>query len=126
MKAAIQTLASLPVRGRRIAVLGDMRELGGASAGCHREIGRLLAEEFEPDLLICVGSESRAVASEAIRLGMPSDRVEQFPDAASAATIATHFVAGDLVLLKGSRAVGLEAVARAILASRPTPLAAAS
>ena len=126
MKAAIQTLASLPARGRRIAVLGDMRELGGASAQCHREIGRFLAQEFEPDLLICVGAESRAVASEAIRLGMPTGRIEQFPDAASAATIASHFVSGDLVLLKGSRAIGLETVAQAILATRPAHWAVAS
>ena len=57
MMAAIQTLASLPARGRRIAVLGDMRKLGDASAESHRQIGRFLADKFRPDLLICVGAE---------------------------------------------------------------------
>ena len=55
MQAALETLLALPARGQRIAVLGDMRELGKASEDCHRNIGRLAARKFRPDRLICVG-----------------------------------------------------------------------
>jgi UDP-N-acetylmuramoyl-tripeptide--D-alanyl-D-alanine ligase len=126
MRAAIRTLASLPASGRRIAVVGDMRELGDSSEECHREIGQFIAEGFAPDLLVCVGNESKAIVAAAIRSGMPTDRIEHFPNAAAAAAIAARLTDGDLVLLKASRAIGLEAVAREIVASRRPPLAAAS
>jgi UDP-N-acetylmuramoyl-tripeptide--D-alanyl-D-alanine ligase len=118
MKAAIEVFVSLPARGRRIAFLGDMRELGSASAGCHREIGALLAKKFRPDVMVCVGAESRAIASEAMRLGFPARKIEQFPDAAAAQTFTSNLKSGDVVLLKGSRAIGLEKICRAIVASR--------
>jgi UDP-N-acetylmuramoyl-tripeptide--D-alanyl-D-alanine ligase len=118
MKAAIEVFVSLPARGRRIAFLGDMRELGAASAGCHREIGALVAEKFRPDVMVCVGAESRAIAAEAVRLGFPSRKIEQFPDAAAAVTFTSHLKEGDVVLLKGSRAVGLEKICGAILTGR--------
>jgi len=126
MTAALHTLASLPATGRKIAVLGDMRELGDASLQSHRDIGRLVGEKCAPDMLICVGSESRFIASEAVKFGLAGNRVIQFPDAASAAVIASRLAPGDLVLLKGSRAIGLEAVAKAILKAWPQALAAAS
>ena len=130
MKSAIETLASIPTAGRRIAILGDMRELGDASPHCHREIANIIAKQFPPDLLICVGPESREIVTEATKLGFPAARIEHYPDAAAATAITARLGIGDLVLLKASRAIGLEAVARAIVASRnssvATPLAAAS
>jgi UDP-N-acetylmuramoyl-tripeptide--D-alanyl-D-alanine ligase len=77
-------------------------------------------------MLICVGEEAKAIASEAAKFGMAGNRIALFPDAAAAAAIASRLAPGDLVLLKASRAIGLEAVARAILGARPAPLAAAS
>jgi UDP-N-acetylmuramoyl-tripeptide--D-alanyl-D-alanine ligase len=118
MKAAIEVFVSLPARGRRIAFLGDMRELGAASATCHREIGALVAKKFRPDVMVCVGAESRAIASEAMRLGFPARKIEQFPDAAAAQSFASNLKSGDVVLLKGSRAIGLEKICRAIVSSR--------
>ena len=59
MTAAIQTLASLATTGRKIAILGDMRELGPTSPQCHRDVGRFVAEKCSPDMLICVGTEAR-------------------------------------------------------------------
>jgi UDP-N-acetylmuramoyl-tripeptide--D-alanyl-D-alanine ligase len=126
MRAAIRTLAALPADGRRIAVIGDMRELGDSSEECHCEIGTFIAEGFAPDLLVCVGNESKAIVAAAIRSGMPTNRIEHFPNAAAAAGIAARLRDGDLVLLKASRAIGLEAVAREIVATRRPPLAAAS
>ena len=126
MKAAIETLAALPAGGRKIAFLGEMRELGTSSVQCHREVGRFVAEKCSPDMLICVGPAAMVIASEAVKSGMASNRVAHFPDAASAQAMASRLMPGDLVLLKASRAVGLEVIAKAILASRSLPLAAAS
>jgi UDP-N-acetylmuramoyl-tripeptide--D-alanyl-D-alanine ligase len=125
MRAAMRTLAALPANGRRVAVVGDMRELGGASEECHLEIGKFIAEGFAPDLLVCVGSEAKAIAGAAVKHGMPADRVERFATAALAAAIVPRLLDGDLVLLKASRAIGLELIAREIVSRRP-PLAAAS
>jgi UDP-N-acetylmuramoyl-tripeptide--D-alanyl-D-alanine ligase len=116
MKAAIETLAGLPATGRRVAVVGEMRELGAASESLHREIGRFIAEDFPPDLLVCVGPMGEMIAAEARRSGLAGDRVEYFPDAAAACAVTRRLRRGDLVLLKGSRAVRLETVARAIQA----------
>jgi UDP-N-acetylmuramoyl-tripeptide--D-alanyl-D-alanine ligase len=117
MRAAIEMLASLPARGRRVAVLGDMLELGDHAAAAHGRIGRILARDFPPDLLVCVGAHARAIADVAVAEGFASDRVEQFPSAAgaSARAIAKLMMPGDLVLLKASRAIGLEAVETAIV-----------
>jgi UDP-N-acetylmuramoyl-tripeptide--D-alanyl-D-alanine ligase len=114
MRAAIETLAALPAQGRRIAVVGDMRELGDSSEMLHREIGRFIARDFPPDLLIAVGPLGKTIAQEARLCGLSEDRVELFPDAAAACAVSQRLRQGDLVLLKGSRAVRLETVARAI------------
>jgi UDP-N-acetylmuramoyl-tripeptide--D-alanyl-D-alanine ligase len=126
MMAAIHTLASLPATGRKIAVLGDMRELGSASLQCHRDIGRFVAEKCGPDMLVCVGSESAAIASEAVKFGLSANRVLQYPDAAAAQVIVPRLAPGDLVLIKASRAIGLEVFAKAVMKQWPQPLAAAS
>lgn len=122
MKAAIMTLASLETGGRRIAVVGDMRELGEKSAELHRSIGKWIASEHPPDLLACVGSEARAIAAEAIFGGMPAARVRCYVDANAAAAIAKRVKKGDLVLVKASRAIGLERVVEAILDNGNTAL----
>jgi UDP-N-acetylmuramoyl-tripeptide--D-alanyl-D-alanine ligase len=118
MKAAISTLASLDTGGRRIAIVGDMRELGKSSGEWHRSLGKWIAREHPPDLLACVGSEARAIAAEAICGGMPAARVRCYVDATAAAAIAKRLKKGDLVLLKASRAIGLETVAKAIAVDR--------
>jgi UDP-N-acetylmuramoyl-tripeptide--D-alanyl-D-alanine ligase len=118
MRAAIEILDALPTRGRRVAVLGDMLELGEASTEAHRRIGRILARDFPPDLLICVGPQAGHIAESAAGAGLSPRRVVHFPAAAAAAAgpIAKLLSAGDLVLLKASRAVGLEAVEQALAA----------
>jgi UDP-N-acetylmuramoyl-tripeptide--D-alanyl-D-alanine ligase len=118
MRAAIELLFSLPARGRRVAILGDMLELGDHCAQAHARIGRILARDFPPDLLICVGTHAHAIAQAATAEGFPSSQVMHFSGVAVAASIAGLLVPGDLVLLKGSRAIGLEAVEQAISAGR--------
>ncbi len=113
-RAAIETLVSLPNRGRRVAVIGDMLELGDHSDRYHEEIGALLAQA-KLDLLVCVGKKAKRIASSAKSTGMEGPRIVLYDDAIAAARgIPRRVHAGDLILLKGSRSVGLEAVAKAI------------
>jgi UDP-N-acetylmuramyl pentapeptide synthase len=102
MRAALDDLATA-APGRRVAVLGDMLELGPESERFHREIGEY-ARERDVDLLVTVGP--RAVA-------MQGDQA--VADAAEAAALLPELLEpGDTVLVKGSRGVGLEVVAEAL------------
>jgi len=107
-RAALQTLAELETDGQRIAVLGEMTELGAESAHGHEEVGRTAAS-LGIDQLIALGPGSAAIARAAEESGLKNCRV--VASAAEAATLldgATH--AGDLVLVKGSRAARTEQV----------------
>ncbi|HEY8665086.1 MAG TPA: UDP-N-acetylmuramoyl-tripeptide--D-alanyl-D-alanine ligase [Tepidisphaeraceae bacterium] len=113
MRAALATLAALPTQGNRIAILGDMRELGESAGRYHREIGELAATS-KLDRLVCVGAEAQNIADAAEANGMRG-AVQCFADAKSAAsTVPAMLRKDDLVLLKASRSIGLEAVAKAI------------
>ncbi|MDB5355643.1 MAG: UDP-N-acetylmuramoyl-tripeptide--D-alanyl-D-alanine ligase [Phycisphaerales bacterium] len=115
MAAAIETAAALEAHGRRIGVLGDMRELGRSSDRYHREIGQFAAANGRFDLLMCVGKQAKLIAEAAILAGFPENAVRRFEDAKSAATAFPDTLReGDLVLLKASRGVRLEEVAIAI------------
>lgn len=115
MRAAIETLIEIDGK-RRIAVLGDMRELGPATERYHREIGRLVAElSNELDVIYCVGPSSKWIEEEAIVRGYPSNQIHHSVDSTSAARlIPPKLKQGDVVLLKGSRSVRLESVAESI------------
>jgi UDP-N-acetylmuramoyl-tripeptide--D-alanyl-D-alanine ligase len=115
MHAALATVRDLPAR-RRIAVLGDMRELGDWSEKLHREIG-LAAAESRLDQLVCVGPAAAWIGQSAIGAGMAATSVRFEPDAAAAADVLSSATDGDLILLKGSRAMGLEKVAQALKAA---------
>jgi UDP-N-acetylmuramoyl-tripeptide--D-alanyl-D-alanine ligase len=105
MRAALDHLATLDASGRRLAVLGEMRELGAEAAAYHREIGDY-ARRKGVELIIGVGELANAYA--------PDERV---PDADAAAdALAAALGPGDAVLVKGSRAVGLERVAEKLTA----------
>lgn len=100
MRAALDHLATLPVKGRRVAVLGEMRELGQGASSHHRAIGEH-ARRSGVQLLIGVGEPAREYRPD-----------EQVGDAEAAAeALAARLGPGDAVLVKGSRAVGLELVA---------------
>ncbi len=101
MRAALDLLASLPTAGRRVAILGDMLELGPTSAALHVDAAEHAA--MSADLVACVGPKMTSAAG----ASMPT-----FADADAAAAWAIDRVSpGDLVLLKASRGIGLEAVA---------------
>ncbi len=115
MRAAVEALRSLPAEGRRVAVLGEMLELGPVAAAEHAGIGRLLGE-IGIDRLVAVGAGAVEEMAAAARAGGVA--VLTAPSAAGAVAAVLDVVApGDAVLVKASRAVGLEAVASALLAT---------
>lgn len=103
MEAALRMLAETPVEGRRIAVLGLMAELGPDAEGFHREIGAVAARS-RVDIVIAVGDQARAYLDGAVDGRWAAD-----VDAA-ADVLADLVRPGDRVLVKGSRAAGLEVV----------------
>ncbi|HEX6311348.1 MAG TPA: cyanophycin synthetase, partial [Acidimicrobiia bacterium] len=114
-EAALRSLARLPVPGRRIAVLGEMRELGAEAEAAHREVGRTAVEQGVA-VLVVVGDEARPIAAGARAAGRADLEVVEVADAAGAVdAVATRTREGDAVLVKASRAVGLERVAAALV-----------
>ena len=122
MKAALKALAAIGSGHddrRTIAVLGEMRELGAASREEHDAIGRL-AVRLDIRQLLVVGEEARAIHLGASQEGSWGEESVFVADADQAlAWLTENFTAGDVVLVKASRAVELEKVADAILAIRP-------
>jgi UDP-N-acetylmuramoyl-tripeptide--D-alanyl-D-alanine ligase len=103
MRAALEHLVERARGGRTVAVLGEMAELGEGAPGFHDDIGAF-ARALGVDVIVGVGELSR-------RYG-PDDWA---PDAAGAIDLVrATVVAGDTVLVKASRAVGLEVVAEAL------------
>ena len=93
---------------RKIAVLGEMRELGETSGRLHRQTGREAAAASLA-LLIGVGGDARYIVEEAAERGLPPDAAVFFDDPADVAVFLSPLLrAGDVVLFKGSRGVGLE------------------
>lgn len=109
--AALEVLKPMP--GRRVAVLGDMLELGAYSEEGHREVGKAVPAAV--DFLVTVGPNSRLVAEEAsdslspdamIHFDSPDDAVQEVP---------ALLRSGDVVLVKGSRGMRLERLCQAVL-----------
>jgi UDP-N-acetylmuramoyl-tripeptide--D-alanyl-D-alanine ligase len=112
MFAALQTLHDLPCKGRRIAVLGDMAELGTHALAAHAETGRRAAV-LGIDQLFAIGKMAGVMGAAARDAGL--HRVFEFLDVESAATAIKSFVKpGDVVLLKASRSSRLERVAEVL------------
>jgi UDP-N-acetylmuramoyl-tripeptide--D-alanyl-D-alanine ligase len=124
MRAALNSLATLagragPGRRRSIAVLGQMAELGPESAAAHEAIGRLAAR-LEVSLLVVVGEPARPIANGAAH-GCWAGQAHWVPDRdAAVRLLLPRLRPGDVVLVKGSRAAGLERVAQALIADLGT------
>lgn len=115
VEEALATLKAFPRARRRVALLGDMLELGRYSVGEHERAGKLAADSC--DLLISVGVRSRAVAEAARAAGMPSERTLSFDDSRIAASaLSDKFGEGDVVLVKGSQSIRMERVVEILLA----------
>ena len=121
MLAGLRTLKQVAPEGtRRVAVLGDMLELGEHSDDAHREIADAIIHEDLADVVIGVGPAASAMVAPLRATGLS---VESLPtlDKASLKTLLETLRPGDVVLLKGSRRTGLERVAEAwTIASEPS------
>jgi UDP-N-acetylmuramoyl-tripeptide--D-alanyl-D-alanine ligase len=105
MRAALDLLGDLP--GRRVAVLGDMLELGAAEAAGHREVGCYAAGVV--DVLVTVGARARLIAEAAQTAGMSAAAVVAVATQTQAVDALNALLEpGDVVLVKGSRGMELE------------------
>jgi UDP-N-acetylmuramoyl-tripeptide--D-alanyl-D-alanine ligase len=117
--AALSSVGSMVRSGRLVAVLGEMRELGERTVDDHRAAGRAAAE-VGVDLLIAVGPDAitQALADGAgSAAGASVPVVRRVSDAEAAVEALGEIAAGDVVLIKASRAVGLERVAEQLLSA---------
>lgn len=106
--AALNLLNDL-TEGRRIAVLGDMLELGSYEEEGHRRVG--IRAAAVADLLVTVGERGKMIAREAVEAGMPDGLVKPMETAEDATDyLMAEIRRGDVILVKGSRAVGMERV----------------
>ncbi len=102
--AALNALKNLTVKGRRIAALGDMRELGVYSHEAHDAVGTRVAQSA--DLLITVGEESRVIAETAHAAGMGAEKIKSYGYGESAKAgkeMARQLRSGDVILVEGSQ-----------------------
>jgi len=109
MEWAIKTLLELPATGKRIAILGDMKELGSKSSHYHRELGRMLLESPIP-VIALIGEEIkeafRELGNERSQLFDDKDRLVDF--------IKGKAEKGDVILVKGSRVSRMEEIVEAL------------
>jgi UDP-N-acetylmuramoyl-tripeptide--D-alanyl-D-alanine ligase len=115
MRAALELLRDFDSPGRRVVICGDMRELGAASTKLHRNLGEQVVTVCGADLLVACGQRAADVVDGARAAGMPRSRavacsaVEEF--------LASHhncLQPGDVVLVKGSRAMAMERLVQAL------------
>jgi len=115
MRASLETFTEISTTAtRRIAVLGGMRELGTRSASLHEAVGAVAANVS--DEIVLVGGDDVAAIGRGARNAGFEGGLHQVADGDAAATLlAEHVAAGDAILFKGSRAVGLDKVVVSIL-----------
>ena len=109
--AALNLLGEL--KGRRIAVLGDMLELGELEDEAHRKVARRALEVVSK--LVAVGSRGRIIGEEALRCGMsPTDAAIVASNDEAIRVLQEWIEPGDVVLVKGSRGVQMEKIVQAL------------
>jgi len=107
-RAGLQALAALPTHGRRMVAFGEMLELGDHSYELHHQLGASVWRAGM-DVLVAVGAGSKPIADGAIAAGMPRDHVHFVDSAADAQSMLLPMLrAGDRILCKASRRVGLD------------------
>jgi UDP-N-acetylmuramoyl-tripeptide--D-alanyl-D-alanine ligase len=117
LTSALETLKSLKLKNKnkKIAMLGDMMELGKHTAEAHKEAGVLAATAC--DILVTVGLRSRALAESAIDSGLDEDSVLQFDSSLEAGLYIKNIIGeGDIILVKGSQSTRMEKIVKEIMA----------
>ncbi len=118
MELALETLSEAKGKGRAIAVLGDMLELGEFTVEAHRQLGKKVAE-LSIDLLLAMGEEAPVVVESAIREGLAHERARVVESHSEAASILRETAReGDWILVKGSRGMTMEKVVQGLKGRR--------
>jgi UDP-N-acetylmuramoyl-tripeptide--D-alanyl-D-alanine ligase len=115
--AALDALGSIKNRGRKIALMGDMLELGRASAEAHRTVGERAAHIVS--LLITCGFRARAMAESALDGGLAENKIRQYEQtevARAAAELKRELKKGDVILIKGSQGMRMEFAVKELMA----------
>ncbi len=121
MRAAISALGDVPATGRRIAVLGDMAELGSLTELAHFQLGGEVATSAV-SVLLTVGERAMRIADGARAAGMPEDVIRLCATVEEASEVLDDLLhVGDVVLVKASRVMGLESVVEGIMEPRVQP-----
>lgn len=115
MKEALETVKDFQAE-RKIAVLGDMLELGEYSQSEHEKIGKLVVDVV--DVLITVGPQAKFIARAAFEAGFPAEKIKSFDTTVPEVAFAIREIMkkGDLVLVKASRGIGLDRIVEEIKA----------
>jgi UDP-N-acetylmuramoyl-tripeptide--D-alanyl-D-alanine ligase len=117
LRRALDVLAHDRSGGRRVAVLGEMLELGEHALDLHRQCGRAVAEAGIARLFVVGGDAARALGESATDAGLPAGAVAAFADSETAApAVVAAIEAGDTILVKGSRGIRTDVVADRIAA----------
>ncbi|MEK9182460.1 MAG: UDP-N-acetylmuramoyl-tripeptide--D-alanyl-D-alanine ligase [Patescibacteria group bacterium] len=113
-ESALKTLGEIKCEGKKIAILGDMLELGRHTQEAHRNIGKIAKENA--DILVTVGHRAEAIKEGAMEAGFKKKNIYEFLDSSGAKEFIKTFIKkGDLVLVKGSQGMRMERVVEAIL-----------
>lgn len=126
MAAALHALVAMSGGHQTWAVLGQMRELGDGSVAAHEDIGKLAAQ-LGVSRLVGVGEGARPILVGGVREGYCGAQAQFVPDLdAAALLLADEMTPGDVVVIKASRAIGLERLAAAVIADHGGGLAVTS
>jgi UDP-N-acetylmuramoyl-tripeptide--D-alanyl-D-alanine ligase len=114
VRVALQFLGHLPTAGRRLAVLGDMLELGTAAPALHREVGAQVAA-IQVEHLIALGAFAQDIAQGACAAGMAPAHIHVAADQQETLELLESLQEpGDVILLKGSRSMAMEHLVQAL------------
>lgn len=107
--ALFETMEAIETKGRKIALLGDMLELGKYSEQQHKMLGKHAVSTF--DILATVGKRARGIAQGALHGGMSEKKILQFEDSREAGLFLRNFLReGDVICVKGSQGAGKDLV----------------
>lgn len=113
-ESALKTLGEIKSPGRKIAVLGDMLELGKHTIEAHKTIGKIASENAE--IIVVVGQRAQGIKDGALLSGAKKENVFEFLNSSLAGEFLKTFIKkGDLVLIKGSQGMRMERAVEAIL-----------
>lgn len=115
-ESALQALAEVKYAGRKVAVLGDMLELGKFSSEQHKQIGDRVAKTA--DVLFTVGVRARGIAEGALAAGMDEANIFQYDEVVRAGQeLQTYLKSGDVVLVKASQGIRAERIIEEVMES---------